>query len=437
VTTDTLVPQAIFDAGLERQTVRAVTRRVAPFIFLLYVACFLDRVNVGFAALQMNQALGLSAAAYGFGAGMFFVGYILFEVPSNLVLARVGARLWIARIMVTWGIISTSMMFATGPRSFYALRFLLGAAEAGFFPGIIYYLGEWFPQALRARAISRFMVAIPIAGIFGAPLSASLLGLDGRLGLAGWRWLFLIEGIPSIVLGIVTYFYLTDRPAHAKWLSPEQARWLSETMHAEQRQCAERHHGVRVLDALRNRTLWKLALLQALTLVAATYALSFRLPQIIKSFSGFSNLQVGFATAIPSVVAAVAMVAVGISSDRSGERFYHIAASTTVAGIGFFCAAMSHTPAALIVSVCLATAGMLSMVGPFFTLPSTFLTGAAAAAGIALVNSVANISGFVTPYGLGVLKEATGGHTVGLTILGVMQLAGAAFALHMRGRSEA
>jgi MFS transporter, ACS family, tartrate transporter len=236
---------------LERITLAKVTRRLLLFLFLLYVVCFLDRVNIGFAALQMNQDLGFSPAVYGFGAGIFFLGYVLFEVPSNLMLARIGARVWIARIMITWGLIAAGMMFIRGPVSLSVLRFLLGAAEAGFFPGMIYYLSQWYPTAERAKAIARFMVAIPISGVIGGPVSGALLGLDGHLGLAGWQWLFLLEGLPAVVLGFVVLAYLTDSPEDATWLTPEERGWLSRHLREERERC-ERSHGLSVLRIQRN-----------------------------------------------------------------------------------------------------------------------------------------------------------------------------------------
>ena len=408
-----------------------MTRRLLPFLFLLYVVCFLDRVNVGFAALQMNHDLGFSPAVYGFGAGIFFLGYVLFEVPSNLILARMGARVWIARIMITWGLVAAAMMFVRGPLSLYGLRFLLGVAEAGFFPGIIYYLSGWFPAAQRARAVARFMIAIPLSGVLGGPLSGALLGLDGRLGLAGWQWLFLLEGLPAVVLGFVVLRYLTDRPEEAAWLTPAQRAWLSTHMNQEREQC-ERHHGSDVLQALSNGTVWQLGLLTFLCTGFGQQVLGLWLPQIVRGLSGLSDFMVGVVSAVPNLIAAVAMVLVGAHSDRTGERVLHIATAAITAASGFLASAYLHLPVLAVLALSLAAAGLLSSHGPFWTLPSTFLSGRAAAGGIALICSVANLSGFIGPYVIGLLKGASGGFHSGLLLLALVPLAGAALALRLR-----
>ena len=381
---------------LEHMTLRVVSRRLIPFLFALYVVSFLDRVNVGFAALQMNRDLSLSPAVYGFGAGIFFVGYSLFEVPSNLILACMGARLWIARIMITWGLIAAGMMFARGPLSFYVLRFLLGVAEAGFFPGIIFYLSEWFPADARARAVARFMTAIPVSGVIGGPISGALLGLSGWLGLTGWQWLFLLEGLPAVALGIAVLRYLPDRPENAAWLAPEQRTWLLERLATERERCVE-HHGFSVLRALSSGVVWQMGLLVFLSISFGQYALSLWLPQIVRGFSGLTDLQVGFVSAIPNLVAAVAMVIVGANSDRTGERCLHIAVASGVAAIGFFGCALVKSPVLAVMFMSLAAAGLLSAHGPFWPLPSKFLTGAAAAGGIALINPQKCVNGIEIP----------------------------------------
>jgi ACS family tartrate transporter-like MFS transporter len=415
----------------ERTALAKVTRRLLPFLFLLYLVCFLDRVNIGFAALQMNRDLGFGPAVYGFGAGVFFLGYVLFEVPSNLVLARMGARVWIASIMITWGLVAAAMVFVRGPLSLYGLRFLLGAAEAGFFPGIIYYLSGWFPAAERARAVARFMVAIPVSGVLGGPLSGALLGLNGRLGLAGWQWLFLLEGLPAVVLGFVVLGCLTDRPEEAAWLTPAERAWLGTHLSREREQC-ERDHGLSVLQALSNRTVWQLGLLLLLCNAFGVYVLGLWLPQIVREFSGLSDLMVGLVSAVPNLVAAVAMVLVGAHSDRSGERLGHIAATAAAAAVGFLASAYAHSPVVAVLALSVAAAGLLSSHGPFWTLPTTFLSGTAAAGGIALICSVANLAGFVGPYSLGLLKRASGNFHSGLLLLALVSLAGAALALRLR-----
>jgi len=416
---------------LERTTLAKVTRRLLPFLFILYIVCFLDRVNIGFAALQMNHDLGFSPAVYGFGAGVFFLGYVLFEVPSNLILARTGARVWMARIMISWGLLAAAMMFVRGPLSLYGLRFLLGAAEAGFFPGMIYYMSRWFPPAERARATARFMVAIPLSGVLGGPISGALLGLDGRWGLAGWQWLFLLEGLPAVLLGLVVLAYLTDGPEQATWLTPEEREWLS-TRLAEERDRCERRHGLSVRQALSNGIVWRLGLLLLLSNALGVYVMGLWLPQIVRAFSGLSNFRVGVVTAVPNLVAAVAMVVVGAHSDRSGERLLHVAATATLAAIGFLVRASFHSPVGIVLGLSLAAAGLLSSHGPFWPIPSTFLSGSAAAGGIALICSIANLGGFIGPYVMGLLKRASGGFESGLVLLALASFAGAILALRLR-----
>jgi ACS family tartrate transporter-like MFS transporter len=415
----------------ERTALRKVTRRLLPFLFVLYVVCFLDRVNLGFAALQMNHDLGFSPAVYGFGAGIFFLGYVLFEVPSNLVLARVGARRWIARIMITWGLVASAMMFIRGPLSLYGLRFLLGAAEAGFFPGMIYYLSRWYPAAERARAIARFMIAIPVSGIVGGPISGALLGLNGRLGLAGWQWLFLLEGLPAVLLGFVVLAVLTDGPEEAAWLTPAEREWLTARLSEEREEC-ERRHGLGVVQALTNGTVWQLGALILLSNAFGVYVLGLWLPQIVRSLGGLSDFAVGIVTAVPNLAAAVTMVLVGAHSDRSGERLLHIAAVATVAAVGFVGSAWLHSLPLVVVALSLAAAGAISSHGPFWTLPSRFLTGSAAAGGIALIVSIANLAGFAGPYVMGLLKGASGSFRSGLISVGLASFAGAVLALRLR-----
>jgi ACS family tartrate transporter-like MFS transporter len=427
------LPPASADRGLsfERATLRAVSQRLIPFLFVLYIVSYLDRVNVAFAALQMNRDLGLSPAAYGFGAAIFFVGYSLFEVPSNLILARTGARVWIARIMITWGLIAAGMMFVHGPRSFYVLRFLLGIAEAGFFPGIIFYLSEWFPSEARARAIARFMTAIPVSGMIGGPISGALMGLNGWLGLAGWQWLFLLEGVPAVFLGLVVLCYLPDRPKDATWLSTEQREWLVERL-AIERGRSVKLHGYSVTRALSSGVVWQLGLLVFLSVSFGVYALGLWLPQIVRGFSGLSNLQIGFVAAIPNCAAVIAMVIVAAHSDRTGERCLHIAAASFVGSAGFFGSALVQSPALSVMFLSIASAGLLSVHGPFWPLPSKFLSGSAAAGGIGLINSLANLSGFAGPFAIGLLSGASGNFRSGLLLLALVPLAGMVLALRLR-----
>ena len=419
-------------SSLEVATVRRVTQRLVPFLFVLYVVCFLDRVNVGFAALHMNQDLGLSATAYGLGAGIFFIGYAMFEVPSNIILARVGARIWIARIAITWGFLSAAMMFAQGARSFYALRFLLGVAEAGFFPGIIYYLSNWFPAAARARAISWFMTAIPISAVIGGPVSGALLGLDGFHGLAGWQWLFLVEGLPSIVLGVAVLWLLTERPSDAKWLSPEGRRWLESALNEERAHRAQRHQ-VSLRRMFAHRTVWELGALYALG-SAGTYGLALWLPQIIKGMSTSGDFAIGVMSAAPNLVAAVAMVIVAGHSDRTGERCLHVAFCGLVASLGFVAAAYLSSPVLALTALSVAAVGINGRYGPFWALPSMFLGDEAAAGGIAFINSFGAIAGFVAPYVIGLVRDMTGSFRGGLLFLALLMLASAVMAAMLAQR---
>lgn len=415
---------------LERATLGKVTRRLMPFLLLLYIVAWLDRVNVGFAALQMNRDLEFSAAVYGFGAGVFFVGYALFEIPSNLILARVGARRWIARIMITWGLISVSMMFVRGETSFYILRFLLGVAEAGFLPGIIYYLGNWYPAAARARAVSWFMAAIPLSIVIGGPLAGLLLEMHGLLGLTGWQWLFLIEGAPAVILGVVVLFYLTDTPEHARWLEPEERTWLSAHIRSEQAQAKARHR-VELRQAFFHPTVWLLALIM-FTCQSGSYGLTLWVPQILKGLSGLNDLQVGMISALPYIAAALGMVLIGTHSDRTGERILHIAIPSMIGAIGFTASALLVSPIPGMIALTVAAVGDLGSRGPFWALPGRFLTGSASAGGIALINTIGSLGGFVGPYAVGLVKNATGGFTGGLLLLAALLFVGALLTLYLR-----
>lgn len=392
-----------------------VSRRLIPFLFLLYILNFLDRVNVGFAALEMNRDLGFGPAVYGFGAGVFFLGYCLFEVPSNLVLYRTGARLWIARIMVTWGLAASAMMLVHTPWSFYLLRFLLGVAEAGFFPGIIFYLTYWYPARERARAYAWFLAAIPVCGVIGGPISGALLGLDGRLGLQGWQWLFLLEGIPSVLVGIAVLWLLPDRPRDAPWLPAVERAWLEERL-ATEGHGRIAHHGESLRRALGNPMVWWLGLSYFL-LVVALYGFALWLPQLVKASGEFTNFEVGMITAIPYAAAAVGMVLVGRSSDRTGERHLHLALPALAGAVGFLAATRTGNTGLLIAALSLCAFGVLGWLGPFWALPTAFLREQAAAGGIALINSMGAVGGFVGPYLIGDIKERTGEFAPGLSVL--------------------
>ncbi len=414
----------------ERTVIRKVSRRLIPFLFLLYVAAYLDRINVGFAQLQMKSQLGFSDSVYGLGAGIFFIGYFIFEIPSNLILARVGARVWIARIMITWGLISSAMAFVHTPMSFYVLRFLLGVAEAGFFPGVIYYLGLWFAADERASAVSRFMTATAIAGVVGGPMSAALFGLDGVAGFAGWQWIFIAEGIPSVVLGVIVLGYLTDRPEQARWLTPDERVFLSERVRTGADAIAARGETLR--SALLHPIVWRLALLY-FSLVIGFYSISFWSPQIIRSFSTLDNVGVALVSAIPYMAAAVAMVIVGARSDRTGERRLHIAASAGVGAFGMIASAYVHSPVIGVLALSIAAVGVWSAVPVFWSLPTTFLTGTAAAGAIALINSLGNLAGFVGPFVIGRVHDATGSYTASLLVVACCLLGSVVLAVSLRG----
>jgi len=409
---------------LARETISRVIRRLIPFIFICYVVAYIDRVNIGFAAEELQRDLGLSAAVFGLGGGLFFLGYCLFEIPSNLILERVGARIWIARIMVVWGIVSMGMILVSDRASFYTVRVLLGVAEAGFFPGIVLYLTYWIPASERARAGALFMTASPVAMIVGAPVSESLLGLDGRFGLAGWQWLFLLEGLPAVVLGFVAWRYLTDRPEQAHWLTTAQREWLTATMRREREARLARHHTSELRMLLSGR-LWLLSLIYFLNNMV-TYGVFIWLPNIMRDVSGFRGWKLSVVTAIPFVAALIGMVVIGRHSDRTGDRKWHVAACALTAAAGLVLAAYSqHSVLLIVLSFMLSQAGQRAIMSVFWAIPPIFLGGLAAAAGIALINSLGNLGGFVGPTAVGWLRQGSGDYTSGLLLLaGVLVLEG-------------
>jgi ACS family tartrate transporter-like MFS transporter len=408
-------------------TLRKVTWRLIPFLFVLYVIAWLDRVNIGFAALEMNADLGFSSATFGFGSGIFFLGYCLFEIPSNIILERVGARLWISRIMVTWGLISVSLMFVRTPATFYLLRFLLGVAEAGFFPGVIYYLSLWYPAAHRARAIAAFMTAVPVTGLIGGPLSGALLELDGLHGLTGWQWLFLLEGLPAVILGTSVLFYLKDRPETTHWLTSAERNWLVETLAAERKACVLKPN---IHVALTDVTVWKLGII-FLLVAAGFYGYSFWAPLIIKSLTGLNNFKVGLVLSAISAVTILGMLLNSYHSDRTGKRAIHIAVPLFVMGVGLIGCALLHQPVLAIIALALVPLGHCASYGPFWSTPTQFFTGPAAAAGIALVTMIANVGSFAGPTLIGVLKAGTGTHTAAFVLLGGLAIIAAILALRI------
>jgi ACS family tartrate transporter-like MFS transporter len=402
-------------------------RRLIPFLFLLYIVAYLDRINVGFAALQMNQALGFSSTVYGIGAGIFFLSYVTFEIPSNLILARVGVRLWIARIMISWGLVSSAMMFVRGKTDFYILRFLLGLAEAGFFPGIIFYLTRWFPARDRARAIAAFMTAVLIAGVVGGPISGALLSMDGFGGLEGWQWLFVLEGLPAVALGFVVLRMLPDRPEEATWLTDQERAALTARLREESR--AERIETTG--RALISRRTWLLAVVY-FVMPVTLYSIGFWLPQMLKTASGAGNFTVGVLSAIPYAFGAVAMVVAGRHSDRAGERRWHVAIAALVCAAGLTASTLSTGIIWSLATLSVAVIGLGSMFGPFWALTTATTRGVGAAAAIALVNSVGNTGGFVGPYLLGAINDATQSFAAGLIAIAVMLVAGGALVLTAR-----
>jgi MFS transporter, ACS family, tartrate transporter len=389
--------------------------RIIPFMFVLYIAAFLDRVNVGHAKLMFQADLGLSDAAFGLGAGLFFVGYFLFEVPSNLILEKVGARVWIARIMLSWGVVSCSFMFMQGEWSFYFLRFLLGVTEAGFFPGMILYLTYWFPVRLRARMVARFMAAIPVSWIIGSPLSGWIMhGMHDVGGMAGWQWMFLLEGLPTLVLGVLVLFWLTDGPTKATWLTEAEKQWLHADLEMDRARIAD---GGRkdVAGAFTDWRVWYLVGLY-LTNVIANYGLSLWMPQVISDSlpkdakpGTSSTFLAASLTAIPWIVTFFVMITNGWHSDKTNERKWHIAIPHVIAASGMLgCLMFLDNTVMLIACLCVAAAGINSVLGVFWALPASFLTGAAAAGGIAVINSIGNLGGFLGPYTMGALKSGFG-----------------------------
>jgi ACS family tartrate transporter-like MFS transporter len=413
---------------IEARVISKLTWRLIPFLFLLYIVAYLDRINVGFAALQMKHQLSLTDAVYGLGAGMFFAGYFFFQVPSNLVLQKVGARRWISLLMMIWGVISASMVFVSGARSFYLLRFLLGAAEAGFFPGVILYLKNWFPARARARTLARFMTAGPLSGVIGGPLSGALLGMHLTRGLMGWQWMFLMEAIPAVLLGGVAFTYLVDRPEEAPWLSNTERDWLLVTLRREK---AEITTNTGVFSALLSGRIWMLALVY-FGLNTVSYGISLWLPTMIRSLSGISNFAIGLLSAIPYVTAAIAMVAVGLHSDRSGERRWHTAVPAFAGALALTGAAYSTSVGPSILAISVAVLGVNCMLGPFWATPTSLLAGTAAAAGIAFINSVGNLGGFAGPYVIGLMRTSTGQFKGGLLLVGAALAASGTIALLVR-----
>jgi MFS family permease len=427
-----MAPAMSEDAVLEGATMRKITLRIVPFLMICYFVAFVDRVNAGFAALQMNKDVGLSASVFGLGGGLFFIAYVLCEVPSNLAMEKVGARLWIARIMITWGIVSGLMALVVGPWSFYLVRVLLGAAEAGFFPGVILYLTYWFPSEYRGRIVAIFMVAIPLSSFLGSPISAALLQTDGLLGLRGWQWLFILEAVPAVLLGILALFLLPNGPERARWLAPNERTWLTAKLAAEASRMKPKKH----------MSLWKALWTKQVLILSLVYsgasatsnALSLWQPQILKSY-GLGNLQTGLLNAVPFGVASVAMILWGRRSDRSGERVWNTALPLAVVAISLLSSILFTSLAPMVLILTLALTGTYAIKGPFWALSTEWLAGTAAAAGIAQVNALANLGAFGGSWLLGEIKGSTGSYPLALLPLVLLSAAGSV-AVVLIGRGQ-
>jgi len=423
------------DAALQRSTMRKVYLRLLPFAVLSYVLAYIDRINVSFAGLTMRSDLGMSAATFGFAVGMFYWGYFIFEVPSNVILEKVGARIWIARIMITWGILAGLTAAVSGSTSFAIVRFLLGVAEAGFFPGIILYFTYWFPSRHHARIVSGFLIGLPVAVALGAPISTALLGLDGLFGLRGWQIMYIAEAVPTVFIGVLTYFVLTDRPQEAKFLSEEERNWLVSTIAAERR----------ATEAVRKFTMWEalynpkvlLLSLNYLGIVTASLGMLIFIPQIIKSLGNYSNMTVGWLTMIPYICGAIAMVVWGRISDRMNERRWNLFFGCVLSTVGLVIAGMTMGTWGALVGMSIAAMGFYGSKGPFFAMPPMFLSGPALAAGIAWINSIGNLGGFFGPSYVGLMKDLTGGYAgglYGLALLGLVAAIVCALFLHIPKR---
>lgn len=415
------------DAAMRKRVVRKVSGRLLPFLGLLYLINYLDRTNLAFAAPHgMNETLGLTATTFGMASGLFFIGYLLLEVPSNLALNKFGARRWIARIMVSWGIIATLMTFVPNVGTLYILRFLLGVAEAGFFPGIIFYMTFWFPKQQRAKALAVFILAVPLSAVIGSPLSSWLITAgDGLFGLDGWRFMFLVQGLPAVALGIMCWFYLTDKPSTAKWLTADERTWLQNEIDVEAAATSSRH-SLSIRQALLQGRVWALAFVY-FGITYGLYAISFFLPTIVAGFAkqfdtDFTVMQQGFIVAIPFAFGAISMFFWAKHGDKTGERIWHVAVPTALGGIAIPVALYLDSPFAAMAAISICTMGICAALPTFWPLPSLFLTGAAAAAGIAFINSFGNFSGFIGPLVTGKLAEVTGSQQAGMWVVGAVMV---------------
>lgn len=423
------------DVALGQTTMKKVSARIIPYVFLLYIVAYLDRVNIGYASLTMNKALSISAEAFGLIAGIFFFGYFIFEVPSNIIMHRVGARIWIARILISWGIVVIITAWAQNITQMYILRFILGVAEAGFFPGIILYLTYWFPAKERAKAVAFFMTALAASSIVGSPVSTWILDHVNWGGMEGWRWMFILEGIPAVLLGFVTLGYLTDRPSDAHWLTAQEKSWLNGVLQKEHQE-KMRQKQLTTAQVLANGRVWHLAFIY-FTLVLGLYGLGFWLPQFLKALkAGFSNSEVGLIAMIPYIAAAIAMVWWARRSDRKGERRVHAAIPPIVGALGLIASVYVTDPISSVISYSVATLGIYSFFGPFWALPAMFLTEASAAVGIALINSVGNLGGFFGPFMIGYLNTMTHNNMAGVFFLSASLIVSSLLILALRKEKD-
>ena len=438
------------DNSIGASALRKAGVRLIPLIAIAYGVAYTDRVNISFAALQMNRDLHFSASAYGLGAGLFFLSYAACEIPSNLLLYRFGASRWIARIMITWGLLAMGMMFVKTPVEFYAVRFLLGMAEAGFFPGVVYYLSQWFPANVRARTVSRFYVALPLSSVFMGVLAGALLNLQGRMGIAGWQWLFLAEGFPAVILSVIFLFYLPNAPSEASWLTAEERDWLVEQLRAGDDsigksgkkstgesigKAAGERHGEGAFRAILNPRVWQLGIF-LLCIYIGFYAFSFSAPVLIQQSTGLSNTNVGFAIAVMGMLGALGLVLNGQHSDRAGERYWHLVVPCVLIAAAFIVGGLTVAPIFALPAYAIIFIAFNATAGPAWALASGFLTGRSAAAGIATANTIAIVGGFLGPYWMGRAKDFTGNYQTGMLTLAVPAFAGAAILLVMRKRAS-
>src|SRR5713101_7614498 len=427
--------QPIAPSSIEARTIWKVRIRILPFIFLVYIICFLDRINIGFAALTMNKELAITSEQFGLLAGIFFFGYLLFGVPSNLLQHKVGARIWIACILITWGIVAMLTGFVHNVHQLYVVRFLLGLAEAGYYPGVVLYLTYWFRQREQAQAIALVLVGIPVTSILGGPVSGLILDHVHWLGVSSWRWLLILEGVPAVVCGVLAYFLLPSRPTEAKFLTRDEKDWIIAEL-AREREKKLGEHKVSLAKTFTHLRVWHLVCIQ-FTYLIGLYSLSFWMPQVVKSLSShYSNTVVGFLAVIPQLVGLASMVLVSRSSDRRLERRYHAAIPALAGGMGWLLLGTTTSPVASILLLSLVAAGVYSMMGPFWSLPSELLTGYAAASGIAFINSMGNLGGFAGPHAIGLIKDKTGSLHWSFAFVGISMLVSAIFLMILPKRAR-